>query len=127
MFPTVGESRLDVWLWTVRLHRSRSAAAEACQSGRVQCGDLPCKPARTVRAGDTFQVWATTHTRTVRVVLLPERRLGPAPARTCYTDLTPPEELERAARTAAQAILQRPRGTGRPTKRDRRDLDRLLS
>jgi ribosome-associated heat shock protein Hsp15 len=125
-FPAVQSCRLDVWLCNVRLRPTRTAAAQACTSGHVRNDDQPCKPARTVRAGDVFTVWAGTHTRTVRVLALPLRRLGPAPARTCFEDLTPPEERERAARTAAQAILLRPKGSGRPTKRDRRDIDRLL-
>lgn len=115
--------RVDKWLWAARVFRTRSEATAACAGGHVTIGGVPVKPAREVRAGDCLVVRTLVLTRTVRVVSVSERRVGPRLVPTVLDDLTPPEERERARQTLAQRILGRPPGAGRPTKRDRRQIE----
>lgn len=121
-------ARLDKWLWAVRLFRSRSLATDACRAGSVAINDQPAKPARDVRAGEVITVRQGIVTRTVRVEALPRSRVGAKLVVDFCTDLTPAAELEKASDPAqrVQNILAREKGSGRPTKRDRRLLDELL-
>ncbi|MFM7102964.1 MAG: RNA-binding S4 domain-containing protein [Verrucomicrobiota bacterium] len=118
--------RLDVWLWSVRVFRSRGLAVEAIRGGRVQVGGLPAKPAREVRPGETVTADTGVLRRVLQVVGCPPSRVGAARVAEFATDLTPPEERERARTGACDVAGQRPRGSGRPTKRDRRALDSFL-
>ena len=121
MSATAGSLRIDKWLWAARLFKTRSLAATACDGGKVDLNDAAAKPARLVRAGDLVRVTLPRGKRIVKVLGLAERR-GPAPvARALYDDLTPPE-LPRL-RQARPPF--RPPGFGRPTKRERRAIDRL--
>lgn len=113
-------ARLDRWLWAVRLTKTRSDAAAACRSGHVRVNDRPAKPATTVRAGDEVRARVHETTRIVEVVKVIEKRVGAPDAATCFVDRTPAPPPE-----AAIPVLRRDRGAGRPTKRDRRVLDRL--
>lgn len=120
--PTDPESaRLDVWLWSVRLARTRSAATADCRGGHVRLNGAPAKAAQPVRAGDEVRVRrpGVEHVYTVRRVLV--KRVGAPIARTAYDDLTPPPPPQMLARAP-----RRDRGAGRPTKKERRELDRLL-
>jgi ribosome-associated heat shock protein Hsp15 len=121
-------ARLDKWLWAVRLFRTRSLATDACRAGSVAIKDQPVKPGRDVRAGEIISVRQGVVTRTVQVLALPRSRVGAKLVADFCTDLTPPEELEKARNPAnrVQDILAREKGTGRPTKRDRRVLDQLF-
>lgn len=118
--------RLDKWLWAVRVFRTRSLASDACRAGSVAVNELPAKPARDVRPGETITVKQGLVRRTLRVVDVPRSRVGPKLVATYCTDLTPQEELERAREHSVQQILAREKGSGRPTKRDRRLLDDLF-
>ena len=121
--------RIDKWLWSVRLFKTRSAANEACSSGRVRIGGSPAKPANRVEVGDEVAVRTRGVTRTYRVDRVIEKRVGAAIAAECYEDLTSPEAVppspDRQARIDA-AWAERTRGSGRPTKRDRRQMDKFL-
>lgn len=120
------EVRLDKWLWAVRLFKSRSLATEACHGGHVKVNGLPAKPARAVRVGDLIVAATGELTRSVKVTALLEARVGAKLVAQYLDDLTPPEEYEkRRERELAPAGL-RPKGAGRPTKRDRRILDNFL-
>lgn len=114
--------RIDKWLWAARFFKSRSLAADACAGGKVDVNDEAAKPARALRAGDMVKVTLPQgRRRIVKVVALDDRR-GPATvARALYEDLTPPEPPR--ARMAPPPF--RPPGAGRPTKRERRRIDRL--
>jgi ribosome-associated heat shock protein Hsp15 len=118
--PTV--VRIDRWLTAARVFKSRSLASDACDGGKVDVNDDAAKPARLVRAGDVVRVTLPEGRRRIlKVVALGERRGSAAVARTLFEDLTPPEPPR-----ARRAIpIYRPAGAGRPTKRERRDLDRL--
>ena len=120
------EVRMDKWLWAVRLFKTRSLAIEACHNGRVCIQGAPVKPSRTARVGDVITLSLEGLMRTVRVLRPIERRVAASQAADCLEDLTPAEEYQRAreARTDG-GFNPRPKGSGRPTKRDRRAMDRV--
>ncbi len=109
---------MDRWLWAVRLTKTRPDAAAACRAGHVRVNDRPAKPATTVAPGDQVRARIHDATRVVEVVRVIQRRVGAADAVTCYVDRTPAPPPE-----AAIPVARRDRGTGRPTKRERRVLD----
>ncbi|WP_434028142.1 RNA-binding S4 domain-containing protein [Streptomyces graminofaciens] len=118
-----GESvRIDSWIWSVRLVKTRSMGATACRGGHVRVNGVRVKPAYTVRVGDEVRLrQAGGHERIVVVKRLIRKRVGAPVASQCYVDNSPPPP----PREATAPIGIRDRGTGRPTKRDRRDLERL--
>lgn len=124
--PAESAVRLDKWLWAVRLFRTRSLASDACRAGSVAINDQPAKPAREVRLGETITVRQGLVLRTLRVLGVPRSRVGPKLVATFCDDLTPPEEFEKAKASPLQHFLAREKGSGRPTKRDRRLIDQLL-
>lgn len=113
--------RLDKWLWCVRLFKSRTLATSVCEASQVKVGGQTAKPSRSVKVGDVIVLPVADVTRTVRVRQLLEHRVGAPRVPDFMEDLTPPEEFDRA-RTEARSAGYRPKGTGRPTKRDRRIL-----
>lgn len=114
--------RLDRWLWAARVFKTRSLAADACDGGRVDVNERAAKPARALRPGDLIRISLPQGRRRVlKVSALGERRGSPAVARTLFEDLTPAEPPR--ARLAPPP--RRPPGAGRPTKRERRAIDRL--
>ncbi|HLI45059.1 MAG TPA: S4 domain-containing protein [Acidimicrobiales bacterium] len=113
-------TRVDRWLWAVRIYPSRSAATGACRGGHVKVNRMPAKPATAVRVGDTVTAYAGGRMRVLEVTRVIERRVGAALAAECLADRTPP-----TAREDARPALARPASSGRPTKRDRRRLDRF--
>lgn len=118
--------RIDKWLWAVRVFKTRTLAAHACQAGHVRVNEIVVKPARELRPGDTVTVRGGALTRTFRVVALLENRVGAGVVPSYAEDLTPPEEIQRAKDAARQAALHREPGAGRPTKRDRRLIEAFL-
>lgn len=117
--------RLDKWLWHARFLKSRSLATKLCQSGKIRLNGEPTNKAhQSVRPGDVLTFPLGPHIRVVKV-LAPGRRRGPAPeARTLYEDLEPPQPQDRAERLPKPA--KREPGAGRPTKTERRAIDRLM-
>lgn len=113
--------RVDVWTWAVRLFATRSTATAACRGGHVRVNGAPAKPAHPVRVGDTVRAVTPGGERIVVVTGLPAKRLGAAVAVLNYDDRTPPPP----PRTERAAPVTRERGAGRPTKRERRETDRL--
>ncbi len=111
---------MDRWLWAVRLTKTRSDAAAACRGGHVRVNDRPAKPATSVSAGDEVRVRVAGATKVVEVVRVIQKRVGAVDAATCYLDRTPAPPPE-----AAVPVARRDRGAGRPTKRERRVLDRF--
>jgi ribosome-associated heat shock protein Hsp15 len=114
-------ARVDAWVWAVRLAKTRSAATAACKAGHVQVNGERAKAAQPVHVGDEVRLRTTDAERTVRVSALLVKRVGAVIAAESYVDLTPPAlpKLERPM------TFVRDRGAGRPTKRERRDLDKL--
>ena len=117
--------RADLWLWSVRLFKTRALAADACKAGRVQRLGHPLKAASALRAGDVVDVTGPSGPRRIRVDKPISRRVGAPAAAICYTDLTDPAVVEAARAARREAAAGRPRGTGRPTKQERRDIDQL--
>lgn len=117
--------RIDKFLWHVRIFKSRSAATEECRRGRVTIAGLPVKPAHMVTPGMTVMVRKPPATYTYLVTALPKSRVGAALVRDYISDLTPEEEKDKiiAGKTVSGF---RPRGSGRPTKRERRDLEDFI-
>jgi len=114
--------RVDKWLWAARVFKTRSQASVACDGGKVDVNDEAAKPARRVRTGDLIRVSLPRGRRRVlKVAGLGERRGSPEAAKGLFEDLTPPEPPR--ARQAPPP--RREPGSGRPTKRERRDIERL--
>ncbi len=123
--PTV-KARLDKWLWATRIYKTRTLAADACRGGHVRIEGEKVKPSRNANVGDVIVAQTDSVKKTVRVKALLERRVGAKLVEEYLEDLTPPEELAPKRETFAQSILKRDKGTGRPTKKDRRDMERLI-
>jgi len=118
---TVSGQRLDKWLWHARFFKTRSLATRLCNAGRLRIGgEIVAKAHHTVRPGDVLTFPQGRHVRVVRVSALAERRGPASEAQQLYDDLKPPSRESRLPGPAA-----RPPGGGRPTKRERRALDRL--
>jgi ribosome-associated heat shock protein Hsp15 len=122
----VDTARLDKWLWAVRLFKTRALATDACRAGSVTVGTHPAKPARDVHAGELVEVRQGLITRTLRVVAVPPARVGAKRVPEYCIDLTPPSEFEKIREQRIQQFLAREKGSGRPTKRDRRAIDQFL-
>ena len=117
-----GPVRVDSWIWSVRLTKTRSLAAAACKAGHVRVNGDRAKPAQTVRPGDEVRVReGGGYERVVTVSRIVRKRVGAPVAAECYVDTSPP----RPPREEVVLVAVRDRGTGRPTKRDRRELERL--
>ena len=114
-------ARVDAWLWSVRIYKTRSAATTACRAGHVRVNGERVKAAQSVRPDDEIRVRIEGFDRIVIVRKIIVKRVGAPVAATCLTDLTPPPP----PREERALVPMRDRGTGRPTKRDRRDIDRL--
>lgn len=115
------EVRVDKWLWAARFFKSRTLAAAACAGGKVDVNDQAIKPSRALRPGDRLVITLPRGKRIVRVAGLADRRGSGAEAALLYADLTPPPP----PREARRLPVFRPPGAGRPTKRERRMIDRL--
>ena len=120
------EVRIDKWLWAMRLYKTRSMAAEACKKGHVQIQGVAVKPSRTIRIGDEIQVRRHPIWATYRVLALTENRLGAKLVPEFMLDITPPDQLELLELSKIAAQMGRARGTGRPTKKERRELEAFL-
>ncbi|MDR1782804.1 MAG: RNA-binding S4 domain-containing protein [Dysgonamonadaceae bacterium] len=119
------EVRIDKWLWAVRIYKTRTIALEECKKGRIFVGDSPAKPSRMLRAGDIVKVRKPPVTYSFRVLALTENRVGAKLTPDYLENITPPEELEILELTKISGFVDRAKGTGRPTKKDRRELDRF--
>ncbi|HET6794886.1 MAG TPA: RNA-binding S4 domain-containing protein [Acidimicrobiales bacterium] len=113
-------TRVDRWLWSVRVYKTRTAATEACQGGHVTVNGTGAKPASPVRVGDRVSATLPGRRRVLEVTRVIDKRVGPAPAAECFVDHSPPPVRDELA-----PAFRRDPATGRPTKRDRRQLDQL--
>ncbi len=117
--------RIDKYLWAVRVFKTRSLATDACRGGKVCIEGQQLKPSRDVKLGEIITVKKDRVTYTYKVLELLEKRLGAKFIAQYIENLTPPEELEKLEIERMSAFILRDRGTGRPTKKDRRKLDTL--
>ena len=116
--------RIDKWLWAVRLYKTRTLATEACAIGKVKIDSESVKASYLLKVGQTIHINKQGEKWTIKPVTLIEKRVGAPLAATCYEDLTPPEEKNKLLFPATFYEV-RDRGIGRPTKRDRREIDKF--
>ncbi|MFX4294477.1 RNA-binding S4 domain-containing protein [Streptomyces bohaiensis] len=116
-----GTVRTDAWIWAVRLTKTRSMAAAACKGGHVRVNGQRVKPAHPVKVGDEVRLFHEGRQRVAVVRRIIRKRVGAPVAAECYVDNSPPPPPREAVAPAGR----RDRGTGRPTKRDRREMERL--
>jgi ribosome-associated heat shock protein Hsp15 len=117
-----GSARVDIWIWSVRLAKTRSAASTACRGGHVRVNDRPVKPSHAVRIGDEVRIRREGYEKIVVVSKVIGKRVGAPVAAECYVDKSPPPPPRELIAPAAI----RARGAGRPTKRERREIERLI-
>ncbi len=117
-------ARIDKWLWAVRIYKTRSQASEACRKGRIVINGIQVKPSRIIKTGDTVLIRKPPVVYTYRVRGLLQKRQSASLAREYYEDLTSVEELNKL-KINEQIFFGRNKGTGRPTKKERRILDKL--
>jgi ribosome-associated heat shock protein Hsp15 len=117
----VDSTRVDKWLWAIRLYRTRTAAGDACRAGHVAVNGDKVKPAAAVRVGDVVRARVGDRVCEVEVLAVLETRVGAKVAVECYVDRSPPPP----PRDPAALLELRDPGAGRPTKRDRREMERL--
>lgn len=116
--------RIDKYLWAVRVYKTRTLATEACRKGKVNVDDMPAKPSRMVSTGDVIEVRKMPVTYSYRVLEPIEKRVGAKIVDNFVEDITPQEELQKLE-MQDDFFVKRDRGTGRPTKKERRLLDDL--
>lgn len=116
-------ARLDKWLWAVRLFKTRSTAAEACKKGRISVNGAPAKAAHTVKEGDEVSVRKPPITYTFRIKQAIEKRIGAKLVPEMLDNITAPDQMEILEMSKISGFVNRAKGTGRPTKKDRRELE----
>lgn len=120
------DPRLDKWLWSVRVFKTRAEAAAACRGNAVEINGQPAKPGRDVHAGEIVTVRRGLITRTLKVIAAPRSRVAAKQLPEFVEDLTPPEEYAKLQRPKIEHLLAREPGAGRPTKKDRRALGKIF-
>jgi len=119
------EVRVDKWLWAVRVFKTRSIATEACKKGRVSIGGVTIKPSRTIRVGEVLTVRQPTIAYSPRVLQLLASRVGAKRVAEFMENVTPQAQYELLELQRVSGFVDRAKGLGRPTKKDRRDLDQF--
>lgn len=120
------EERLDKFLWSIRVYKTRTEATEACKSGKVQVNGLEAKPSKNIKEGDTIIVRKASVHYTYKVLIPIGNRQGAKAVPLYAEDLTPQSELDKLNAPFETIFVRRDRGAGRPTKKERRDIDKLL-
>jgi ribosome-associated heat shock protein Hsp15 len=115
--------RVDKWLWAVRVYKTRSQATEACKKGHVSVDEVSVKPSRMIKVGEILKVRKVPITKSLKVLALSGKRMGAKLIIDFVEDITPIEEIELLEMQKNMRWSARDRGTGRPTKKDRRELD----
>jgi len=127
MSPQKEKLRLDKYLWAIRMFKTRTMAATACEKGKVKFNSLQAKPSRTVSVGDEYEVKTEAKRWRIKVSGLLEKRVQHAEAIKYYIDITPAEEIQRLQyQASAFHTGKRQSKIGRPTKKERRDMDDFL-
>ena len=123
---TKDDIRIDKFLWAVRIYKTRTQASDACSKGQVTINGMTVKPSRHVKAGETLMVHKPPLVRTFAIVALLGNRVSAQKVNEYIEDITPHEELIKLEASRFQRNAVRNRGAGRPTKRERRDIDRFI-
>ncbi len=119
------EVRIDKYLWAIRVFKTRTDATDACKGGKVKVGTVNAKPSRAVAPGEIITVRKGVATFTYRVIQLVDHRLGAKLVPDYAENLTPEEEINKLKAPVETFFVTRDRGTGRPTKKDRRALEQI--
>jgi ribosome-associated heat shock protein Hsp15 len=122
----MSEARIDKWLWAARIFKTRSIAADACKNGRVTIGGMNVKPSRPLKVGEVVSVRKPPVTYSFRVLQCIEQRVGAKLLPEIYENVTDPKQYELLEMSRISGFVDRARGTGRPTKRDRRQMDAFV-
>lgn len=117
--------RVDKWLWSVRMYKTRTIATQACKSGHITIGGNSVKPSKEIEVGNIIELRKNHINMTLEVRALSEKRMGAALVGDFMKDLTPAEEYDKIKNNSAGGFEQRGRGEGRPTKRNRREIERF--
>ena len=121
------EARIDKWMWAARIFKTRTIAAEACKKGRIYINGAQAKPARMIKPGDTIQVKKPPITYSFKVIQAIEKRVGAKLVPEIMENVTTPDQYELLEMSKISGFVNRAKGTGRPTKKDRRDLDEFFT
>lgn len=121
------EARIDKWLWAARIFKTRSMAAAACKKGQVSIKGSQIKPSRIIKEGDVIEVRKSPVTFSFRVKQAIEKRVGAKLVPDVLENVTPPEQYEILEMSKISGFVDRARGTGRPTKKDRRSLEEFTT
>lgn len=119
------QARIDKWLWAVRIYKTRSIAADACKKGHISISGKSVKPSHIVRVGDVVNVRKSPITYSFRVLQAAENRVGAKLVPELMENITPKEQYDILEMSKISGFVDRMRGTGRPTKKERRDIDRF--
>ena len=119
-------ARIDKWLWAARIYKTRSIAADACKNGRVTIGEALAKPSRTIKTGETVNVKKPPITYSFKILNAIETRVGAKLIPEVYENVTDPKQYELLEMSRISGFIDRARGTGRPTKKDRRAIDAFV-
>ena len=119
-------ARIDKWLWAARIFKTRSIAADACKNGRVSIGGVNVKPSHSVKAGEVVAVRKPPVTYSFKILKTIEQRVGAKLLPEIYENVTTPDQYELLEMNRISGFVNRARGTGRPTKKDRRALDEFV-
>lgn len=119
-------ARIDKWLWAARIFKTRSIASDACKNGRVTIGGVNMKPSRSVKVGDLVSVKKPPITYSFKVLKTIEQRVGAKLIPEIYENVTDPKQYELLEMSRISGFVDRARGTGRPTKKERRALDAFV-
>ncbi len=120
------EARVDKWLWAARIYKTRSLAADACKNGRITVNGANVKPSHMVKVGETVSVRKSPVTYSFRILQAIEQRVGAKLLPQVYENVTPPDQYELLEMARISGFVDRARGTGRPTKKERRSLDAFI-
>lgn len=123
----MAEARIDKWLWAARIFKTRTIAAEACKKGRISINGAQAKPARMIKPGDIINVKKSPITYSFKVLQAIEKRVGAKLIPEIMENVTSPEQYELLEMSKISGFIDRARGTGRPTKKDRRSLDEFFT
>ena len=116
--------RFDKWLWAVRIYKTRSMAAAACRKGKVILNNFPVKPSRNISLNEIIVVKKPPLILTYKIKKLPQKRLSAKLAKECFEDMTPQEEFDKLKVKELPGLGYRKKGDGRPTKKERRIIDK---
>lgn len=123
----MAEARIDKWLWASRIFKTRTIAAEACKKGRVFINGTQVKPSRMIKPGEVIQVKKPPVTYSFKVLQAIEKRIGAKLVPEILENVTTPEQYELLEMSRISGFVDRARGTGRPTKKDRRSMEEFIT